>query len=186
MDLNGFKQNFPPGVEVPSYLVDLLEYQNRSLGLYSGYFKLIEEPYPEIQAFDGDENAARQFVHFASDPDGSTYAFWLYPGRTMETAPIVFQESEGTDWTVLADDLHSFFSLLALGEAELGRAASKGEYCGPQDYIEAVEEFRAWLHEKYRIVPAPDPKALVATAKSHHPDLDAWLEKWAEQHFKRL
>ncbi|HMZ80524.1 MAG TPA: hypothetical protein PLL06_12555 [Acidobacteriota bacterium] len=183
MDFSTFQKNFPPGSQLPALLIKLFEYQNQVPGWYSGRFQLCAERFGDADAFDGDAEAAVQFAHFGRISDGSTYAFWLYPGQTLETAPIVFVGSEGTEWTVLAETMEDFLSLLALGETELGYSAANDYFTGPAYNLEELEHFRNWLKTAFGIVPAAHPIELVHRAKSRHPDLQAWLTHWQEHHF---
>jgi hypothetical protein len=97
MDHAALRRNFPPGVAVSDRLRELLTFQNRSREWYAGYFELTEWEYGNAAWFGGDTDAANQFVVFGSGPDGSLYALWLYPARTVADAPVVFLGSEGTD-----------------------------------------------------------------------------------------
>src|SRR5262245_57914175 len=176
------QRNFPPGAVVPDRLSKLLEFQNRSRDWYSGYFELIEWEYGNAAWFDGDKAAAEQFVVFGRGQDGSLYALWLDPGRTVNDAPVVFLGSEGTDCGLLAADLDEFLGLLAVGADELGFAVSWGGAFEPEQPAPRLEEFRAWLRESFGINPPPDPMAVVTSARARHPDFGAWLSSWQESH----
>jgi hypothetical protein len=121
-------------------------------------------------------------VVFGKGPDGSLYALWLYPGRTVADAPVVFLGSEGVDCGLLATDLDAFLGLLALGVAELGFAVSWGDALQSESPAPRLEEFRAWLRESIGITPSADPLAAVAIARSRHPDFGAWLSAWVVSH----
>src|SRR4051812_42457925 len=133
MDLKTFQRNFPPGVPVPDCLRSLLEFENCSREWYSGHFELIEWEYGNPAWFGGDRVAAEPFVIFGHESDGSLYALWLYPSRTILDAPIVFLGSEGVDCGLIAGDLNEFLSLLALDIDELGFAVSWGEPFEPAE-----------------------------------------------------
>jgi len=84
---------------------------------------------------------------------------------------------EATGNTVLADTLDEFLALLALGSKlhELGK--------GWPDVPESGEEtqrYRAWLHDRAGLEVPQDGHAIVARARSTHPDLDAFVDQWAE------
>jgi hypothetical protein len=178
MDLATFRRNFPPGVAVPDRLRELLKFQNRSRQWYSGYFVLTDWEYGYAAWFAGDSDAARQFVVFGKGPDGSLYALWLYPGRTVADAPVAFLGSEGTDCGLLAGDLDEFLGLLAVGADALGFAVSWGGKFQPKSPAPRLEKFRAWLRDSFGIVPPRDPLAVVAGARGRHPDFAAWLRRW--------
>lgn len=182
MDLATLRRNFPPGVDVPDPLHELLKFQNRSREWYAGYFELTEWEYGHDAWFGGDTEAARQFVVFGSGPDGSLYALWLYPGRNIADAPVVFLGSEGTDCGLLAGDLDEFLGLLAVGADELGFAVSWGGALQPEAPAPRLEEFRVWLRDSFGIVTPSDPLAVVAAARSRHSDFGAWLARWQESH----
>jgi hypothetical protein len=178
MDLATLRRNFPPRVTVPDRLRELLKFQSRSREWYTGYFELDEWVYGNAAWFAGDTDAAKQFVVFGHGPDGSLYALWLYPGRMVADAPVVFLGSEGTDCGLLARDLDEFLGLLAVGAGELGFAVSRGGEFAPESPAPRLEEFRTWLRASFGIVSPPDPMAVVAAARSNHPDFGRWLEEW--------
>src|SRR5262249_28322889 len=152
-------RNLPPGVSVPDRLCKLLEFENRSRQWYTGYFVLTEWEYGNAAWF-GDPDAAKQFVVFGKGGDGSLYTLWLYAGRTVADAPVVFCGSEGTDCGLLADNLDEFLGLLAVGADELGFAVSLGEAFQPVNAAPRLEEFRTWLRDIFGIVPPTDPLAV--------------------------
>ncbi len=116
-----FRINFPAGVTVPSLLERLLDFHRRNKSFFSGHFELTDSgPATAVAMFDGDQDAAAQFALFGAEADGSAFGFWLYEGRKLEEAPVVYLGSEGTGWTVLADTLEDFLRLLANGVDDLG------------------------------------------------------------------
>lgn len=181
MTENEFRQNFR-GSPVPPPLVGLLGFQNKLGDWYSGRFELTSDgPETAVAFFDGDEKAAAEFVLFAGSSDGSSYGLWTYGGRNFQNAPIVFLGSEGTGLTVLANSVEEFLSLLAVGEDELGFASPF--LTEPPSPSTELLAFRRWLQEEYAISPAAYPAANIAVAVRKHPDLQAWLNAWAESHF---
>jgi hypothetical protein len=182
MKKSEFSKNFPADVVVPPLLSDLLEYQNRVDEPYCGRFRLTDGGRDTaLASFDGDVKAAAQFVLFGGDPDGSSYGYWLYEGRSLEDAPIVYLGSEGVGWTVLANSLDEFFSLLAVGEEEIGFAAPM--LSEPEDIPENLLVFRRWLQQKWRIIKPNYPAVNIAKAVRRHPDLQDWLSAWQESRF---
>jgi len=180
MDIAVYRRNFPPGVVVPDRLRQLLRFQNQSREWYAGHFALNEWQYGNAAWFGGDTDTARQFVVFGKGPDGSLYALWLYPGRTVADAPVVFLGSEGCG--LLADDLDAFLGLLAFGAGELGFAISWAGPLQPKSPAPRLGEFRAWLRDSFGLVPAADPLAVVAAARTRHPDFGAWLAERLASH----
>jgi hypothetical protein len=183
MQIEGFQRNFPPGQAVPERLAKLLEFQNRSREWYSGHFELGPWSYGEAAWFDGDQNAAKQFVVFGHGSDGSLYALWLYPGRTLSNAPIVFLGSEGVHCGVLSDTLDEFLALLAVGAEELGFNASWGDVSTPGEPPPRLAKFRDWLRKSFRITAPPEPMKAISSARSKHPNFNEWLQEWAQAHF---
>lgn len=175
-----FQKNFPVDTEVPRLLLRLLEYANEVGDAYSGYFELMAEGGDSVLMwFDGDRQAASQFIPFGQGPDGSSYCYWLYGGRKLEQAPVVFLGSEGVDNTVLADNTRDFLSLLAVGYDELG---------SPYREVEETDNllrFRAWLEGEFGMVPPEDAEGLIEKAKANHPDLDKWIGEWQEKRFAK-
>ena len=179
MDEAKLQRNFPPGEAVPELLRELLAFQNQARAWYSGYLEIDSWEYGHATWF-GDKTAAEQFVVFGHGPDGSLYALWLYPGRTIGNAPVVFLGSEGTDCNVIADGLPQFFSLLALGADELGFEISWGEIQLAETPAQRLGEFREWLKSSFGIEQPFDPIAMVKECQMHHPDFEAWLIAWQE------
>ena len=140
MLLEQFRTNFPPDSEIPALLIQLLDYQNMSTDWYSGRFELTGYgAHDTVAWFDGDAEVAAQFVPFGAGPDGSSYCYWLYPGRSLATAPIVFLGSEGVGCTVLTNTAEEFLALLAIGYKELGlpigtRVSLKPHTCCNSDH----------------------------------------------------
>jgi hypothetical protein len=172
-----FLRNFPVGVSIPPVLRELLTFQNKELEWYSGYFRLDKWAFGAPHWF-GDRKAAEQFVVFGCGPDGSLYALWMYPSRTVENAPVVFLGSEGTDCGLIAGDLQQFLSLLAVGAGELGFEISWAEVSEQNPPAKRLQEFRDWLRTSFDITKSENPLSLVAAARAEHPDFAAWLANW--------
>ena len=176
-----FSQNFPPDAHIPLPLLKLLEYQNQVNDWYSGHFELTAYGRDDTIAwFDGDQEAAYQFVPFGTGPDGSSYCFWLNDGRDLEHAPVVFLGSEGVNNTVLANGVEEFLALLGVGYDELG-FANWSE--GPEEEAENLRRFRAWLEKECGIRPPERGLEIISRAKAEHPDLDEWIKNWRQGHF---
>lgn len=178
MHVATFQRNFPPEVPVPDRLAELLIFQNRSREWYSGHFALEPWTFGDLTLFDGDDDAAEQFIVIGNGPDRSMYAFWLYPGRPAGTPPIVFISSEGPGSGLLAGNLDDFLALLAVGAEELGFSVAGGRLSEPLEPAPRLQEFRTWLRERFGIVQPSKPLALVAAARRRHPDFSAWMENW--------
>lgn len=188
MTRDKFRRNFPPD-SWPVRLVELLAFQEAVPDWYNGSCWLGSLEYVDAEYFSGDSEAAKQFVVFGSGPDGSLYALWLYPGRTLETAPVVFLGSDGGNCGVLAAGLNDFLALLAFGADELGRQVPSSEIA-PSDELESSEEpwerqreFQVWLQQQYGIEVPAEPMELVRRARSAHPDLDLWIREWQERRY---
>lgn len=83
--------------------------------------------------------------------------------------------------TVLADSLEEFLSLLAVGDDEMGFAAPF--LTEPPSPTAELIAFRRWLQDEFHVSSATYPAANIALAVRNHPDLQAWLNAWAESHF---
>jgi hypothetical protein len=170
---------FPPGTPVPPILGKLAERSEATAGLLSCDFELT--PNGESDSyywFDGREAAAKQFQIFGFDGMHSLYGYWLYPGRTLADAPIVYLNGEGVENTVLANNLEEFLALLTLGEEAVGLYNGWGESA---DSCHGIPEFRDWANEEFGIVPPANPKEIVETARRSHPDLDAWINRLIQE-----
>ncbi len=180
--VEAFKKNFPPNIKVPDLLLRLLEFQNQVEDWYSGYFELADSGHKSLFAwFADDETTASQFIHFGHNADGSLYCFWLYNGRSIDSAPIVFLGSEGQDNAVLANNLGEFFALLAEGYDELGFPHGRLE----KIETEANLKFREWLRKEFAITPLADAEKLIVEAQAAHPSLEKWIENWQESNYAK-
>lgn len=176
-----FQNNFPPDTDIPYLLLRLFDYQNEINDFFSGHFEFAASgPDSVLMWFGGDSEVASQFVCFGQDSDGSSYCYWLYDGRKLDRAPIVFLGSEGCDNTVLADNTRDFLSLLAVGYDVLGFPFRQVEE------TENLSHFRAWLKREFDIEPPEDGEKLIEKARANHPDLEKWIEEWQKKHFANL
>lgn len=173
-----FRRNFPVGVSIPSPLGELLRFQNKEREWYSGHFELDKWPFGAAHWFGGDRKAAEQFIIFGHGPDGSLYGLWVYPGRTVENAPVIFLGSEGTDCGLIAGNLKQFLALLAVGADELGFEISWGKVSEQDPPAKRLPEFRQWLRTSFGIAVPKNPLSVVAEARAEHPDFATWLEEW--------
>ncbi len=184
LTLHEFTKNFPPDITVPSILLRLLDYQNAVPDFYSGSFELDRSGADNVYYwFDRDIQAARQFAIFGHSGDLSLYGYWLYPGRTLLTAPIVFLGSEGVGNTLLANSFEEFLALLSLGYEELGFAVSKPDYKISTTIDESLLHFRAWLDREVGIQVPETFDSIVVAARNAHPDFKTWIEQWMQRHF---
>jgi hypothetical protein len=160
-------------VKVPELLLRLLEFQNQIEDWYSGYFELASFGHEGLIHWFDDDVAASQFIQFAHNADGSLYCFWLYGGRLIDSAPIIFLGSEGQNNAVLANNLKDFFALLAEGYEELGFPSGRLEKLE----TEANRKLRDWLRGEFDITPPIDPEKNIADAQANHPNLEKWIEE---------
>ena len=159
---------------VPGALLELWSFQEELGEDYSGDFALVADGREALLAwFSGRRDLASQFVVFGADRAKSLYGFWLYPGRTLETAPVVYLNAERCDNTVLTSNLKDFLALLTLDRDEPGMLGLWGERL---EVTGGHLRFVDWLKERSKIERPEDPGKLVADARAAHPDLDAWVE----------
>jgi hypothetical protein len=142
MDEHEYQLNFPPGARIPALLFELLRFENRSVEWYSGHFQSTTWKYGNAAWCGGNRQAAEQIAVIGRGPDGSLYALWLYPGRTLDDAPVVFLGSEGTDNGLLADSLREFLAPLAVGADELGFDVSWADIRQADPPAGRLDEFR--------------------------------------------
>lgn len=173
MTAEELQSNFPQGTRAPEMLVKLLEYTKKSGGYVSCDFELTRSGAASARRYMRNDEAAKQLVVFGSDRGGSLYGYWLYDGRALEDAPVVYLNGEGTGSTVLANNLAEFISLLALGKEGVGMISAWKDSPRP---CAGNAQFRRWLKDELDIEPPADPHALVEQARSAHPDLQAWIE----------
>jgi hypothetical protein len=151
---------------VPQLLDDLGEFAADVKGYFSGRFKLGPE---HAEAWLGGPERASEFALFGRDADGSQYGFWLYDGRSLAEAPIVYLNAAHDGSTVLARDLEEFLSLLALDITDLG--VYYDEAARPRKHSPGHAAFVQWLAECFGITPASHAERVVKRAAAAHPTL---------------
>jgi hypothetical protein len=86
LSLEQFRQNF--GMHpIPQLLQDLLAFENVSNEWYSDSFELAVIPKVGLKTYFGEnEELLSQWIEFAHDGNGSSYALWLYKQMPLESA----------------------------------------------------------------------------------------------------
>jgi hypothetical protein len=169
--------NFPLSESFPALLLQLHGFESSSSIPFAD-FELCAWKYGDPAWFAGDIDAARGFAVFGKDPDGSLYAFWLYDGQSIATAPVVFLGSEGEDCNLVAGNLSDFISLLLCTDKSVGFASHWSHFEEPISPSERFVEFRRWAAETLRLSPSQKPMELVAAGRKHHPSFPRWLDSW--------
>jgi len=122
---------------------------------------------------------------------GSGSIFALYrksPKDALETAPVVYLDSEGDPRGVVAQSLDEFLTLLPFGtgflyDALAGSRASKAKGAGQKALANTSEEvgvrdgksFVDWWSATFAANPAGDPIAIIGAAKKACADVEKWL-----------
>ena len=175
MQAKQLRKIFPKGTRMPNALAKLCDYSEQTGGATSCDFELTNYGKAGIQAwFAGNEKAADQFVIFGIDELQSLYGYWLYGGRPLIQAPIVYLNHEDTGNTVLANNIEEFLALLAMGKEEVGLVDGWEEQTEP---CADIDEFRSWLKQELGITPPAEGHEIVDPARQAHPDLDAWIRE---------
>lgn len=174
LSLEQFRQNFGR-YPIPQLLQDLLEFQNVSNEWYSDSFELAVISKEGLKTYFGEnEELLSRWIEFAHDGNDSSYALWLYREMPLESAPVVYFNSEGEGNTVVANNLAEFFTLLACDQEMV-----LGEYPetdNDNEHTEMNQAFRVWIRERYQLEAVTHPNEVVQKAKRHHPDLQEWIE----------
>ncbi len=172
MKAEALRADFPDNIPIPDLLVRLCDYTEQ-IGcdrFVVGDFELSESGRQDVLAwFDGDRQAADQFVVFAFDKSLSLYGYWRYAGQPLDEAPIVYLDGEAQHNTVLANTLEEFLGLLALGYRRIGLVKK-----WPQVFEPGADtlRFREWLRSNGGIEPPQDGYTVVVEqARAKHPDL---------------
>jgi hypothetical protein len=175
-------QNFPEN------FVKFIQYYKGQKDKFCGYFRLnldeIDSSDGAYCWFDKDEKVAKRFTVFGSGPDGSLYVFWLYDQQTVLTAPVVYLDSEGLGNAVIANDFTDFLALLSLGIDQLGyvitnHKSDRGRVINNNGLL----QFRKWLQDELCIETPHGYEEIVATAQQNHPNLEKWIQKWADARY---
>src|SRR5262249_21357549 len=112
---------FPKGVKVPARLASLRKFVASCDDDFSGDLELHAGGADAMRAYFRDTpEVASQFAVFAHDGMDSQYGFWMYDGLSIDKAPVVYLNGEGSDCTVLANSFDEFLGLLAGNYPMLG------------------------------------------------------------------
>ncbi len=186
MSYDEFAQNFKDH-PVPELIKGLFQYAEELGAFFAGTFEIYMEEQGEadLNAWFGEVDYRKDgttLLAFAHDGVHSFYCYWLYPGKTIKDAPIVYLSSEFEGSTVIANDAAEFLSLLATNRDYSNYGNGEGSHFNDpeEDYEEESADFCAWLKEKHNILPAENPDKILETAKENHPDFQAWLGKVLE------
>jgi hypothetical protein len=170
---------FPQNVPIPGILTQLANRCDETGEYLSCDFELAGSGNDDALAwFSDDQEAASQFLIFGNDGMHSLYGYWLYDGKTIADAPIVYLNGEGADNTVLANNLEEFVALLTVGKECVGLYQSWDE---SQEPCPGIEDFRNWASSQLNIAVPDDPRDLIERAKRRHPDLDKWVQDYISQ-----
>lgn len=182
MQTKKLQKIFPKGTAMPEALAKLCEFTTQSRGRVACDFELTASGKSYVEAwFRDDPAAAKQFIIFGTDKPQSLYGYWLHDECSIDSAPIVYLGSEGTENSVLANSLEDFLGLLALGHEEIGLIRAWDADTKACDHI---EEYRAWLKNELKVdAPADDKsgRAIVNAAVRKHPKLSEWIKKRRER-----
>lgn len=162
---------FPSGVRLPSALLELCEYLDRTGYPISGNMRLRPEG-EGLKAWFGAGSAAWQsLAGFGAGPDGSTLALWLYAGADPSQAPVVHLAASSDRHFVLAHDAQEFLLLFGIGYSELGF----DDLNQAPDQPESAAALRDWLSARFGLRPPATGRDIVERAQARHPDFAAWV-----------
>jgi hypothetical protein len=178
MDPAELQEAFPTDDPLPQPLLRLCEYDEQADGSISCDFEVAEASARKLGLYFGDEQLGSSFAVFGQDELLSFYAFWLYEGKTLADAPVVYLSGEAEGTTVLANTFEEFLGLLGLGRESVGNV---GQWDDAAEPCANAVAFREWLKSELGIEPPADPAAVVAAAKQAHPDLAAWIDERQEE-----
>ena len=177
MNVTEFLKVCPTGVSAPVELLDLLRFENLE-GIEnsrSSDFGLRPFGYEIAVHYFGDQELGQRFLVFGGDSGGGVYSFWLYEGRNLRNAPIVYFGSEGERFAVLANSIKDFFRLLMLGIEEVGYNAEVSNWQKFVSETPAINGFREWAYERYGLSIPSNPIEIISSARGKHPDFEMWL-----------
>jgi hypothetical protein len=158
---------FPKGAVLPEGVKQLARFQEETGRLVGETLYIAPGP---LAGWPGLES---EFAVFGTGPDGSTIAYWLRDGLSIERAPIVYLDSEGVENFVLARTFEEFLSILATGRDDLRWGDDVEPEIDDEDELETLVE---WMKETFEVEPAESIDAIRAAADEAHPGLAARLE----------
>lgn len=124
--------------------------------------------------FDGDPSAAERFTIFGRTMDDSAFAIW-------DDGPVVYLASEFEGTSVIANSAAEWLGLLAFGSESFTidiECIDDEEWDGCPEPPDDLRRFRQWLRESLKIEAPNSPREAVLAARSQHPNLRAWIERW--------
>jgi Ankyrin repeats (3 copies) len=156
---------------------------------------LREAAFPVID-FEGSEDDVEEALVGVDRPDcfstigktgsDSVFALWRRkPDAALETAPVVYLDSEGDPRSVVATSLDAFLSVLPYGSGTLydllsnpaRKLAAKKALESAAGAEEDVDDkpFLSWWKHTFGVAPAKDPAAVLAAAAKATKAFQKWL-----------
>jgi hypothetical protein len=169
IDLDSIRRAFPPGMEVPSLLLEFAGWLDGRPWGSVGCFDLRGQFADTAPVFDSSP-LRDKFALFMRLPDGSAVGAWYGADLDQSNPPIVGLGSEG-DYAILAPSLDGLIARLASQEFE-----SAWHDLAPRDDVECeTAELAQWLAPRLAAAePLPSEQA-----SSELPDFRAFIDKWS-------
>ncbi|MCP4155698.1 MAG: hypothetical protein GY757_48685 [bacterium] len=191
MSYDDFAKNFKDH-SIPDMLTDLFDFASKKETFFAGSFELFrdEQGLDDLNAwFDDDDHSkdGTQLLPFGHDGLHSLYCFWLYPGKSIKDAPIVYLSSEFEGSSVIANGTDEFLTLLASNKDYSGYVDELGNHFieSEEDCEEENQEFGIWLNEKHGLLAAKSPDSIMMESKKKHPNFHQWLDRIMTKKNKR-
>jgi hypothetical protein len=177
VDMEGIDRIMPPGVAMPPKLAAFLKWVGTQPNGSVGHMEFGGNRFDDHWIENGSK-LATQFVQFIRLGDGTTIGYWLYKGRTLDTAPIVLLGSEG-ELEILAHGLPEFLAGLVNnnhdGNADLTADRDEDDDDKTANRRAELGEFLASAF-KFTVDENTD---YAKAAQGKHPDLKKWMDDWA-------
>lgn len=171
--LQAMRKKFSPH-KLPALLAELCNYWDKHPVSFWGSFEIDTDEYDALKAwFKGNVAPCNQIRLFGVDGIHSLYGIWFYDGSTSDNAPIVYLGGEGEGTTILASTWEEFLSVLAANQE--WEPFDKKFFNAADNNAKDNAAFRKWAKEKFGILPAKSPMAIMKKAKKEHPDFQEWL-----------
>jgi hypothetical protein len=179
VDLDGIRRVLPTGVAMPAKLEKFLAWVQLQPSGSVGHIEFGGNRFDDYWIENGSNLAEKLFL-FARLGDGTTIGYWLYDGRTIDTAPIVLIGSEG-ELEILANSLGEFLGGLVNDSfSNHSDLSAESDADDEEPVIDRRPQLAAFLASELGFAVNGGTNYREA-AKDEHPNLQKWMDNWAEE-----
>jgi hypothetical protein len=177
VNLDSIRRVLPTGVTMPAKLEKFLAWIKLQPSGSVGHIGFTGNHFDDYWIENGSNLAEKLFL-FAKLGDGTTIGYWLYDGRTIDTAPIVLIGSEG-ELEILANSLEEFLGGL-VNDSFSNHSDLSAESDDEEPQVDRRPQLATFLAGEFGFTVNGSADYSEA-AKSKHPGLQQWMDDWAAE-----